>query len=54
MNLKIVFYYLGWVLNIEAVLMLLPCSIPDLWGWDASLLSGHHGHLYSHRFYDCP
>jgi len=27
MNLKIVFYYLGWVLNIEAVLMLLPCAI---------------------------
>ena len=25
MNLKIVFYYLGWVLNMEAVLMLLPC-----------------------------
>ena len=27
MNLKIVFYYLGWVLNIEAVLMLLPCAV---------------------------
>lgn len=27
MNLKIVFYYLGWVLNIEAVLMLLPCVV---------------------------
>ena len=25
MNLKSVFYYLGWVLNMEAVLMLLPC-----------------------------
>ena len=27
MNLKIVFYYMGWVLNIETLLMLLPCVI---------------------------
>lgn len=27
MNLKIVFYYLGWVMNIEAVLMILPCVV---------------------------
>ena len=27
MNLNIVFYYLGWVLNIEAGLMLLPCIV---------------------------
>jgi len=27
MNIKIIFYFLGWVLNIEALLMLLPCMI---------------------------
>ena len=32
MNLKIVFYYMGWVLNIEAVLMLLPCVISVIYG----------------------
>ena len=32
MNLKIVFYYLGWVLNIEAVLMLLPCAVSLVYG----------------------
>ena len=32
MNLKIVFYYLGWVLNIEAVLMLLPCAVSLIYG----------------------
>ena len=53
MNLKIVFYYLGWVLNIEAVLMLLPCAVSLIYG-DGSLLSGHYGHLYSHRVYDRP
>ncbi len=26
MNLKMVFYLLGWILNVEAVLMLLPCA----------------------------
>lgn len=32
MNLKIVFYYLGWVLNIEAGMMLLPCIISLIYG----------------------
>lgn len=32
MNLKIVFYYMGWVLNIEAVLMLLPCMVSLIYG----------------------
>ena len=27
---------------------------PDLWDGDASLLSGHHDYLYSHRIYDRP
>ena len=25
MNIAIIIYFLGWILNIEAVLMLLPC-----------------------------
>ncbi len=32
MNLKIVFYYMGWVLNIEAILMLLPCITSLIYG----------------------
>lgn len=32
MNLKIVFYYLGWVMNIEAALMLLPCAVSVIYG----------------------
>ncbi len=32
MNLKIVFYYMGWVLNIEALLMLLPCIVSLIYG----------------------
>ena len=32
MNIKIIFYFLGWVLNIEALLMLLPCVISLIYG----------------------
>lgn len=32
MNLKIVFYYMGWVLNIEALLMILPCMVSLIYG----------------------
>jgi len=32
MNIKIIFYFLGWVLNIEALLMLLPCAVSLLYG----------------------
>ena len=32
MNIGIIFYFLGWVLNIEAVLMLLPCVISLIYG----------------------
>ncbi len=32
MNIGIIFYFLGWVLNIEAVLMLLPCAVALIYG----------------------
>lgn len=32
MNIKIVLYFLGWVLNIEAIFMLLPCAIALVYG----------------------
>ncbi len=32
MNIKIIFYFLGWVLNIEALLMLLPCAVSLIYG----------------------
>jgi len=32
MNIGIIFYFLGWVLNIEAVLMLLPCAVSLIYG----------------------
>ncbi|MGL5437615.1 MAG: TrkH family potassium uptake protein [Lachnospiraceae bacterium] len=32
MNIKIVLYFLGWVLNIEAVFMLLPCLVALIYG----------------------
>lgn len=32
MNIRIVLYFLGWVLNLEAVLMLLPCLVALLYG----------------------
>ena len=38
MNIKIIFYFLGWVLNIEALLMVLPCMVSLLYG-DGQLLS---------------
>ena len=53
MNLKIVFYYLGWVLNIEAVLMLLPCAVSLIYG-DGMLPYFLVTMIISHRFYDRP
>lgn len=38
MNIKVIFYFLGWVLNIEALLMLLPCAVSLIYG-DGQLLS---------------
>ena len=32
MNIKIILYFLGWVLNIEALLMLLPCGVSLIYG----------------------
>ena len=32
MNIGIIFYFLGWVLNIEALLMLLPCFVSLIYG----------------------
>lgn len=32
MNIGIIFYFLGWILNIEAVLMLLPCAVSLIYG----------------------
>ncbi len=32
MNIKIIFYFLGWVLNIEGLLMLLPCAVSLIYG----------------------
>lgn len=32
MNIRIVMYFLGWVLNIEAIFMLLPCTIALIYG----------------------
>ena len=37
MNIGIIFYFLGWVLIIEAVLMLLPCAVSVIYG-DGCLL----------------
>lgn len=37
MNIGIIFYFLGWVLIIEAVLMLLPCAVSLIYG-DGCLL----------------
>lgn len=38
MNIKIILYFLGWVLNIEALLMLLPCGVSLIYG-DGQLFS---------------
>ena len=27
MNKKIIFYLLGWIMNMEAIFMLLPCAV---------------------------
>ena len=32
MNIKIIVYFLGWVLNIEGLLMLLPCAVSLIYG----------------------
>ncbi len=32
MNIRIVLYFLGWVLNIEAIFMLLPCAVALVYG----------------------
>lgn len=32
MNIKIILYFLGWVLNIEGLLMLLPCAVSLIYG----------------------
>lgn len=56
MNIKIVMYFLGWVLNIEAVFMLLPCSIALIYGETngfyfliIGIICGILGWLLSHR-----
>ena len=38
MNIKIILYFLGWVLNIEALLMILPCMVSLIYG-DGQFLS---------------
>lgn len=56
MNIKIVMYFLGWVLNIEAVFMLLPCSIALIYGETngfyfliIGIICGILGWLLSHK-----
>lgn len=56
MNIKIVMYFLGWVLNIEAIFMLLPCTIALIYGETngfyfliIGIICGILGWLFSHK-----
>lgn len=56
MNIKIILYFLGWVMNIEAIFMLLPCVIALIYGegsgWyflGIGIASGMIGWLLSHK-----
>lgn len=56
MNIRIVLYFLGWVLNIEAIFMLLPCAVAVAYGESSGfyflaigLVCGALGWLCSHK-----
>lgn len=56
MNIRIVLYFLGWVLNIEAIFMLLPCAVAVVYGEGSGfyflaigLVCGALGWLCSHK-----
>lgn len=56
MNIRIVLYFLGWVLNIEAIFMLLPCAVALVYGENSGfyflaigLVCGALGWLCSHK-----
>lgn len=56
MNIKIVLYFLGWVLNIEALFMLLPCTIALIYGETngfyfliIGIICGILGWFFSHK-----
>lgn len=56
MNIRIVLYFLGWVLNIEAIFMLLPCAVALVYGEGngfyflaIGLVCGALGWLFSHK-----
>ena len=56
MNIRIVLYFLGWVLNIEAIFMLLPCAVALVYGEVSGfyflaigLVCGALGWLCSHK-----
>lgn len=56
MNIRIVLYFLGWVLNIEAIFMLLPCAVALVYGEGngfyflaIGLVCGVLGWLCSHK-----
>lgn len=56
MNIKIVMYFLGWVLDIEAIFMVLPCAIALIYGESSGfyflglgIVCGVLGWLLSHK-----